>query len=161
MNIEKIKEFVVKRHASQKRIQGTPYYLHPIAVAEMLDRKGYGIDYQVVGLFHDLLEDTSTTCEELLALSTHEIVEAVQLVTKEKGYQMAEYISRIEENELAKMVKLADRVHNLQEAKFASMKWIQKYLLETKRWYLKLAKDTPFEQELIYWVDFLDNESAC
>lgn len=159
MDIEKVKEFVIKKHAGQKRIQGTPYYLHPISVAELLASKGYDRDYQVVGLFHDLLEDTDTTSQELLELSTPEIVEAVQLVTKEKNYQMAEYIYRIGNNKLAKMAKLADRVHNLQEAKFASMQWIQKYVLETKQWYLELAKDTPFEQEILYWIDCLDTES--
>lgn len=164
VNIEKIRDVVMEKHANQKRIQGTPYYLHPIAVAELLASKGYDINYQVVGLFHDLLEDTDTTCEELLEVSTAEIVEAVRLVTKETGYQMAEYVNRIEKNDLAKMVKLADRVHNLQEAKFASIHWIRKYLVETKLWYLELAKDTPFEQELNYWVNFLDNEinsSVC
>lgn len=158
MDIEKITEFVIEKHAGQKRIQGTPYYLHPIAVAELLASKGFDSDYQVVGLFHDLLEDTDATSQELLELSTPDIVEAVRLVTKEKNYQMAEYIYRIENNKLAKMVKLADRVHNLQEANFASIKWIQKYVLETKEWYLELAKGTPFEQEILYWVDWLSAE---
>lgn len=37
------------------------------------------------------------------------------------------------------MVKLADRVHNLSQAHFASSKWINKYTIETKQWYLEMA----------------------
>ena len=62
---------------------------------------------------------------------------------------MLEYVSRIENNEVAKMVKLADRLHNLSEASFASKEFINKYILETEKWYLKMAKNTPFEKEII------------
>lgn len=158
MNLNQIKEFVKKKHGDQKRIQGTPYYLHPFAVADMLSNNGYGLDYQIAGLFHDLLEDTDVTYEELIKLSNVNIANAVKLLTKEKNYQMEDYIERIERNEIAKMVKLADRVHNLSEAHFASNKWINKYILETKQWYLKLAKDTSFEKQLIDVLKILEEE---
>jgi (p)ppGpp synthase/HD superfamily hydrolase len=148
MDLNQIKNFVKIKHGNQKRIQGTPYYLHPFAVADILAKNGYGLDYQIAGLFHDLLEDTDATYEELLELSNVNITNVVKLVTKEENYQMADYINRIEQNEIAKMVKLADRVHNLSEAHFASDKWINKYVVETKEWYLKMAKDTPFEKQL-------------
>lgn len=148
MDMDTIKEFVKLKHLNQKRIQGTPYYLHPFAVADLLAQKGYGIAYQISGLFHDLLEDTDTTYEELVHLSNDAIAEVVRLVTKEKNYEMADYISRIEQNEMAKMVKLADRVHNLSEAHFASEKWIKKYIIETDKWYVDLARDTPFEEPI-------------
>lgn len=154
--LNEIKEFVMRKHGKQKRIQGTPYYLHPFAVADMLKNKGYDLDYQIVGLFHDLLEDTETTYEELLELSNVKIIDVVKLLTKEENYQMEDYINKIKQNEIAKIVKLADRVHNLSEAHFASNKWINKYIIETKQWYLKMSEDTLFEEDLIKTLEKLE-----
>ena len=36
MNLNKLEEFMKLKHGNQKRKQGTPYYLHPLAVAKML-----------------------------------------------------------------------------------------------------------------------------
>ncbi len=158
MDLDLIKDFVKIKHINQKRIQGTPYYLHPFAVADMLANNGYGLDYQIAGLFHDLLEDTDTTYEELAELSNTNVANAVKLVTKERNYQMDDYVSRIEQNDIAKMVKLADRAHNLLEAHFASNKWINKYVAETKEWYLKMSKDTPFEKQLYDIIGKLERQ---
>ena len=88
------------------------------------------------------------TYEELVALSNEEVAEAVRLVTKEKGYDMDEYMRRIKANPMARMVKLADRVHNLAEAKFASEKFQRKYVKETDDYFIDLAKGTVFEEDL-------------
>lgn len=148
MDREEMIEYIQEKHKGQKRKQGTPYYLHPIAVSNLLKEKGFPMDYQIVGLFHDLLEDTDTTYEEILEKTNPEIAEAVRLVTKEPGYQMKEYMNRIKKNDMARMVKLADRIHNLSEAHFASILFQKKYIYETEKWFFDLAKDTVFEQDL-------------
>ena len=148
MNLNKLEEFMKLKHGNQKRKQGTPYYLHPLAVAKMLKEKGFSEDYQIAGLFHDLIEDTDATCEEIKNISNENIVEAVKLLTKTKGYVMSEYIGNIEKNDIAKMVKLADRIHNLSEAIFASKEFQKKYIKETKEWFINLAKNTVFENDL-------------
>ncbi len=149
MDLEKCIEFMKIKHRDQKRKQGTPYYTHPLAVQKMLKEKGFGEEYQVVGLFHDLLEDTDCTENEILELSNENVLEAVKLLTKVPGYVMSEYIENISKNKIAKMVKLADRIHNLSEAKETSKAFQIKYIKETKEWFLDLAKETVFEQELI------------
>ena len=141
-------EYIKKKHNGQKRMQGTPYYMHPLQVAKILKDKGFSEDYQIVGLLHDLLEDTDTTYNEILKLSNKTIADAVKLLTKEDGYIMKEYIERIQNNEIAKMVKLADRLHNISETHLASEEFKQKYIKETVEWYLPLAKDTVFEEDL-------------
>lgn len=141
-------EYIKKKHDGQKRMQGTPYYTHPLQVAKILKDKGSSEDYQIVGLFHDLLEDTDTTYNDILKLSNKTIADAVKLLTKEDGYIMKQYIDRIENNEMAKMVKLADRLHNISETHLASEEFKQKYIKETIEWYLPLAKDTVFEEDL-------------
>lgn len=146
--MEQYIEFIKKKHGEQKRIQGTPYYLHPVAVSYILAEKGFSEEYQMAGLFHDLLEDTDTTYEEIEALSNDKVAEAVRLVTKEKGYSMENYISRIKQNDMARMVKLADRIHNLSEAYLAPTRYQKEWIEETKEWYVELAKETVFEEDL-------------
>ena len=61
---------------------------------------------------------------------------------------MQNYIERIRNNDIAKMVKLADRIHNLSEAKLASTNFQIKYIKETEEWFIDLAKGTIFENDL-------------
>ena len=148
MDLEKAIEFMKQKHGNQKRKQGTPYYTHPLAVAKLLKEKGFPEEYQLAGLFHDLIEDTDATYEEIIAFSSEEVAEAVRLVTKTDGYVMSEYVGNIKQNEMARMVKLADRIHNLSESPNASRAFQAKYIRETQEWYVDLAKGTVFEEDL-------------
>ncbi|MBQ7410662.1 MAG: bifunctional (p)ppGpp synthetase/guanosine-3',5'-bis(diphosphate) 3'-pyrophosphohydrolase [Clostridia bacterium] len=148
MNLEKAIEFMKQKHGNQKRKQGTPYYTHPLAVAELLKSKGFSEEYQLAGLFHDLIEDTNATYEEIIALSNENVAEAVRLVSKTDGYVMTEYIGNIKENDMARMVKIADRIHNLSESPAANRKFQERYIKETKEWFVDLAKGTVFEGDL-------------
>ena len=148
MDIEIVKEYVKNKHAGQKRKQGTPYYLHPYEVANMLKEKGYDVNYQVAGLLHDTLEDTDATKEEILKISNLDVLETVILLTKEKGYKMEDYYNRIMNNDMAKMVKLADRLHNLKESTMTNIFFKKKYIKETEKWYLKMAEETSFEEDI-------------
>lgn len=148
MEIEDAVKFMKEKHKGQTRKQGTPYYTHPLEVKNILKRKGFSKKHQIVGLFHDLLEDTNTTYEEIEKITDSETAIAVKLLTKEKGYIMKEYMERINENELAKNVKLADRLHNLQEVHYGSKEFQEKYIKETEEWFLNLARNTIFEKEI-------------
>ena len=129
-------------------MQGTPYFEHPYAVARILKQKGFSEEYQIAGLFHDLIEDTTTTYEDILDLTNTNIARAVKLVSKEDGYVMKEYMERIKLDDMARMIKLADRLHNLTDAKVANRKFQRKYIKETEEWYLNLAKGTVFEEDI-------------
>ena len=65
MNFEDALQLATKKHAGQLRRDGTPYIWHPIAVAGLLRTAGFDEKYQVAGLFHDLLEDTDATEDEI------------------------------------------------------------------------------------------------
>lgn len=134
-------EYATKKHMGQMRKGGQPYITHPIAVSEYVKHQGYGIDYQITGLFHDLLEDTDATEDEILALSNQEVLEAVKLLTKTEGYVMSEYVDAIRKNDIAKAVKNADRLHNLQSAFCTSEEFKRKYVLETVDWYLDFSNE--------------------
>lgn len=158
MNIEKLKEYTKEKHKGQLRKQGTPYYYHPLAVSELLKASGFDINYQIAGLFHDLLEDTDATKEDLESISNRHVVDVVDLLTKEENYNMDDYIFRIKNNEMAKAVKLADRIHNLEETNLASIEFQKKYILETKKYYVDLAKGTIFEDKLNMILKKLEDE---
>ncbi len=158
MELNNAIEFIKEKHKGQKRIQGTPYYMHPLEVSKILKNKGFPLEYQIAGLFHDLLEDTNTTYEEILNLTNKEIAEAVRLVTKEPGYIIQDYMDRIKQNEMARMVKLADRIHNLSETHLASNEFQKKYIKETEEWFISLAKDTIFEDDLNKILENLKEE---
>ena len=134
-------EFATEKHRGQKRTGGNDYITHPIAVWEMIKKQGYDKDYQITALFHDLLEDTDATENEILSLSNQNVLTAVKLLTKEKGYDMKNYIDGIKSNPIAFAVKSADRLHNLQCALVTSVEFKRKYILETVDWYLDFSKE--------------------
>ena len=103
---QKAEAFATEKHKGQFRIGGEPYIMHPLAVAEIVNQ-GYGMDYQITALFHDLLEDTDATEEEIFALGGARVLEAVRLLTKQEGYVMAEYVAGIRSNPIAFVVKAA------------------------------------------------------
>lgn len=148
MDLNEIKEILKIEYGNQKRRQGTPAYSHPFGVAEILKKKGFDQNYQVAGLLHDALEDTNMTYEEVAKISNEEIARIVKLLTKEKGYVMQNYWNGIMNDEKARTVKLADRLHNLTEAVQTDKDFRKKYIKETEDWYLKMAQGTCFEEDI-------------
>ena len=134
-------EFAKAKHKGQKRIGGDDYITHPIAVSQIVKNQGFDEIYQIAALFHDLLEDTDSTEEEILKYGNRQILEAVILLTKKKGYDMAEYVGSIKQNPIAFAVKAADRLHNLQCAIVTDEEFKRKYILETVDWYLDFSID--------------------
>ena len=94
MNYKKALNYATKMHETTpvRKGNGDAFITHPVAVAELLHEKGFGTDVQIMGLFHDLLEDTLAIDEEIVALGSREILEVVKLLTKENGYTMDEYM---------------------------------------------------------------------
>ena len=84
---------------------GQPYMLHCLRV--MLSFTDPTL--QIVGLMHDLIEDTPTTLDELTQLGFGAgIVEAIGLLTRTSEISYADYIIRLKPNEIARQVKQAD-----------------------------------------------------
>lgn len=134
-------EYATEKHKGQQRINKVPYITHPVAVAEIIKEKGLGIDYQLTALFHDLLEDTDAEESDIERLGSKEILHAVKLLTKKKGYIMAEYVRGIKENPIAYAVKSADRLHNLRCAACTDTHFKQKLIKETIDWYIDFSPE--------------------
>ena len=100
-------------HHGQVDKSGIPYIFHPIHLAEQMQD-----EYTTcVALLHDVVEDTDVTLEELAKVFPPEVVEAVRLMTHGKDEPYLDYVRRIKENPIAKVVKLADLRHNNDESR--------------------------------------------
>ena len=94
-----------------------------------------------MGLFHDLLEDTDASDDEIRAIGGENVLEAVKLLTKQQGYVMDDYINAIKAHPMARAVKTADRLHNLRCATVKSEAFKRKYILESVNWYLDFSPE--------------------
>ena len=134
--------FSAREHKGQVRRSGEPYLVHPLNVASILaDLKADDVAI-VVGLLHDVLEDTLSTKESIAKQFGTGVADLVDGLTKISRFS---YVSREEEQaeNFRKMilamvsdirvvlVKLADRLHN--------MRTLQ-YLPAEKR--LEIARET-------------------
>lgn len=96
-------------HRDQVDKSGMPYVFHPFHLAEqMMDE-----DTTVVALLHDVVEDTPHTLDDLKKMGfSSQIIEAISLMTHEPGVPYMDYVQKIKENAIARVVKLADLKHN-------------------------------------------------
>ena len=104
-----------KRHEGQVRRNGTPYIYHPLTVAKMVAQAGYDEKYVITAVLHDILEDTDTTEDEIEELFGRDILAALLLVTRPEGMPEDEYVKGILKNDIASVVKNADKIHNLRD----------------------------------------------
>ncbi len=135
--------FAEKKHSGQKRIGGEPYITHPKAVAKIISDKGYGSEYIITALFHDLLEDTDATEQEIMRLGGKRVLNSVKLLTKTDKTIMSDYISGIKSDPMAFAVKGADRLHNLMSAECADKSFKLRYIKETRLWYMDFMPEIP------------------
>ncbi|MBU9896034.1 HD domain-containing protein [Holdemanella biformis] len=98
-----------KAHAGQVDKAGNDYILHPMTVASYMDTD----TEKAVAYLHDVLEDTNITVEQLRNQFPKEIVDTVIILTRKKNENYQDYICRVAKCRLAKKVKVADLLHNL------------------------------------------------
>jgi len=122
-------DIATQAHKGQTRWdKKTPYISHPAAIARALIQQGYGEDYVVVAWLHDVLEDTHVTDEQLIAGGIPErLVDAVKAISKKDNQRYLDYILEVKDDEIARVVKIADITHNLSDLRPGSMR--QKYEL--------------------------------
>ena len=114
----------LKKHGTQLRASGDPYFSHPVEVAGILAEMKLDTDSIVTGLLHDTLEDTDATREEIARLFGENVARLVDGVTKLSRLEVQSESTKEAEN-LRKLVlamssdirvllvKLADRLHNM------------------------------------------------
>ena len=111
-------EFICHAHKGQKDKQGKPYWHHPVAVADMVGRRGGSDDEIMAALLHDVVEDTDYTIDNLRKLSwTARTLRLVWIMTRRDTETHFEYIHRIadSQDQEAILLKLSDISHNADE----------------------------------------------
>lgn len=104
----KAMQLAYKAHHGQVDKGGIPYIFHPYHLAEQMPD-----EYTTcVALLHDVVEDTDITLEEIYANFPKAVADAVATMTHGKDEPYLDYVQRVRENPIARIVKLADLRHN-------------------------------------------------
>lgn len=107
-DVEAAKALAIKMHEGQRDKAGLPYVTHPQRVAARLETP----EAQVVGWLHDTVEDTGLTLAEIEARFGPETAAAVDAVSRRDDEDWDDYIGRVEDNPLAREVKISDLIDN-------------------------------------------------
>ncbi len=124
--IRKAFDVAVEAHKDQRRKSGEAYIFHPIGVAKIVAAEiGLGATSIAAALMHDVVEDSDTTVEEIERMFNPKVAQLVAGLTKISQVKKDMNISMQAEN-FRKMlltlnddvrvilIKLADRLHNMQ-----------------------------------------------
>lgn len=109
---EKAQKIVERTFQGKRDKSGESYLLHLYFVSDHVDTK----EEKIVGLLHDILEDTEITEFDLEEVEfSDEIITSVQLLTRNKTESYSDYIDRIinSNNLTALKVKLVDMENNM------------------------------------------------
>lgn len=150
--IERAFKLGEKAHAEQTRLSGEAYFTHPIAVAHILIGMGADRDTIIAALLHDTVEDTDVTLEQINNEFGPKVSMLIDGVTKLSEQDVAERPTMNEKIEtLRKMftlmqkdirimvIKLADRLHNMQTIAFRKIEKQKMVANETLDIYVKIA----------------------
>src|SRR6185503_12480629 len=121
--------YSLKAHGSQLRASGDPYFSHPVEVAGILAQMKLDSASIVTGLLHDTVEDTVATLDDIEGRFGHEIGRLVDGVTKlsrielqsdqtKQAENFRKLVLAMSEDIRVLLVKLADRLHNMQTLHF-------------------------------------------
>ena len=148
--VERAVHYADEKHAGQKRKDGSPYIIHPLAVAEIVAELGLDTDAIVGALLHDCIEDTAASFDEIASLFGQTVAELVEGVTK---LTRVEY-STLEEQQVENLrklfmamskdirvvlIKICDRLHNQRTMEYQTKEKQVSKSMETMDIYAPLA----------------------
>ena len=150
-SLNKAYNFALDAHQNQKRDEGVPYIIHPVAVANILTELKLDSATITTGLLHDTIEDTNVTFETVKKEFGEEVANLVDGVTKisaledkvsnnSKAENFRKLILATSKDIRVLLVKLADRLHNMRTINFVKDKdKIVRKAKETMEIYAPLA----------------------
>ncbi|MBT4878461.1 MAG: bifunctional (p)ppGpp synthetase/guanosine-3',5'-bis(diphosphate) 3'-pyrophosphohydrolase, partial [Alphaproteobacteria bacterium] len=117
-------EFAKSAHSAQIRASGEPYFIHPLAVANILADLTLDDDSIITGLLHDTVEDTLVTqqmIEKEFGVNVAKLVIGVTKLNKieyqPENVRQAENFRKLllamSEDIRILLVKICDRLHNM------------------------------------------------
>ncbi len=148
--LKKAYAFSSEAHCSQKRVEGTPYIGHPLAVASILADMKMDTTTISAGLLHDTIEDTGTSEQDIKAIFGSDIAFLVDSLTKlskmefmTKEQAQAENFRRMllamAEDVRVILIKFADRLHNMKTLEHLPEHKRRRIAIETRDIYAPIA----------------------
>ena len=129
--IEQAVRYAEAKHRDQKRKDGSPYIIHPLAVGEIVAEMGLDTDAVLGAILHDCIEDTDASHDDIEQIFGEPVAQLVEGVTKLTRANFSSSEERQMEN-LRKMfmamskdirvvlIKIADRLHNMRTMQYQS-----------------------------------------
>jgi GTP pyrophosphokinase len=123
--------YASEKHKEQKRKDGSPYIIHPLAVAEIVVEMGLDIDAILGALLHDCIEDTDASFDEIakkFGRVTAELVEGVTKLTRanfssseeQQMENLRKMFMAMSKDIRVVLIKIADRLHNMRTMQYQS-----------------------------------------
>ena len=127
--IDRAVEYAAAKHEYQRRKDGSPYIIHPMAVAEIVTEMGMDMDTILGALLHDCIEDTDASFEEISKLFGRTAAELVEGVTKltranfssseqEQMENLRKMFMAMSKDIRVVLIKIADRLHNMRTMQY-------------------------------------------
>ena len=145
-------KFATNAHKDQKRLSGVSYISHPLAVAFFITELKLDLEAIQAALLHDTLEDCGIEATELMDVFGKDVCRIVQAVTKIDELQSTKVEHSLAESETMKkmflamaedvrvvIIKIADRLHNMQTLQFLPKKRQLAISIETMEVFAPLA----------------------
>ncbi|MGI9509220.1 MAG: HD domain-containing protein [Geminicoccaceae bacterium] len=110
-SIEEARQFARRHHDGQKDKLGIAYVHHVEDVARRVAHLGR--ETEIIAWLHDVVEDTDVSLDEIEARFGAEVRAGVDAMTKRRSERYLEdYLPRLQANQHAVAVKIADATHN-------------------------------------------------
>ena len=148
--IDEAVQFAKEKHKDQKRRDGSPYIIHPLAVAEIVAEMGLDTDAVLGAVLHDCIEDTDASHDEIAKRFGPTVADLVEGVTKltrveystledEQMENLRKMFMAMSKDIRVVLIKIADRLHNTRTMQYQTpAKQISK-CMETMDIYAPLA----------------------
>ena len=123
LNLWKALTYAFAKYGNNKRISGkVPYVIHPIRVTMILRAAGFSefknTNLIIAALFHDLLEDTDLSFEDLKQEYGDQVASIVKELSKPEGCNKEDWLNSFDSaSKEARIIKIADRIDNLLDMK--------------------------------------------
>ena len=147
--IKKAFSFAQNAHEGQTRYSGDPYFIHLVETAKNLAELGMSPTTIAAGLLHDSIEDAEITPQELTSKFGDEISFLVEGVTKldkirYRGTKrhigsLRKLFVAISQDLRVLIIKLADRLHNIETLKYVPQDKQKRIAVETLEIYAPIA----------------------
>jgi len=144
LEIKKAIYYAKKYHGSQMRQSGEPYYSHPLEVAYRVADYIFETNILITSILHDTIEDTELDKATIDIIFSSVIADQVEGVTRVKiddkisAAELIELLRKQKRHDLL-LIKLLDRVHNIETIHAKSLECQDRTILETMINFLPMA----------------------